>query len=142
MKYVCLVYQDDKALEALPDAELDTNVRDCMAWIGELDASSRHVFSAGLESGRSATTLRTRNGRLSMTDGPFAETKELLHGFTIIEAKDYNAAIEIASKFPMGSTGTIELRPLMDPSRDLRDPLDRKVAASIRRASSSVQDDD
>jgi hypothetical protein len=133
MQYLCLVYQDDKKIAALPDKELDAIVGACTAWIQDLEASGHHVFSAGLQAVSTAITLRERNGRMSSTDGPFAETKEHLGGFTIIAARDLNEAIAIASKLPALSIGTVEVRPVLKTEVELPDPLDRKIAASIRR---------
>jgi hypothetical protein len=138
MEYLCLVYQDDKKLSALSEAELDSIVAGCIAWIEDLEQTGRHVLSAGLQSVRSAVTLHDSNGRISATDGPFAETKEHLGGFTIIRARDLNEAIAIASKLPAMRTANIEVRPLLKPGIDLTDALDRHIAASIRRCTSGA----
>ena len=132
MKYICLVYQDEKRLAALPQAELEAIVGQCGAWVGELEKGGHHVFSAGLQSVRTATTLRQRGGRLSMTDGPFAETKECLGGFTILSARDLNEAIQLASRLAAASGGSIELRPLLELDMELTEPLDQKIAAAIQ----------
>ena len=100
MKFICLVYNEEKKLEALSQGELDTLVDECGVWVEELEQSGHHVSSTGLQSARTATTLRNRNGKLSMTDGPFAETKEQLGGFTIIDARDLDEALQLASKLP------------------------------------------
>jgi hypothetical protein len=134
MKYICLVYHEEKKLAALSAEELAGLVRECGAWVEDLAKSGHHVFSAGLQCVRTATTLRKRNGNLAMTDGPFAETKEFLGGFTIIEARDLNEALQVASKLPAVRLGSIEVRPVLDPDADLSDPLDRKIGAAIRRA--------
>ena len=133
MQYLCLVYQDDKKLAALPDAELDAIVGGCSAWVEDLERSGHHVFSAGLQSVSTAVALRERNGKVSSTDGPFAETKEHLGGFTIISARDLNEAIAIASKLPATRIATVEVRPVLNPEVDLPDAFDRRIAASIRR---------
>lgn len=134
MKYICLVYQDATKLDALSQSELDAVVRDCTDWVGELEQSHRHVFSAGLQSVRTATTVRSRHGRLSMTDGPFAETKEHLGGFTLLDARDLNEAIHLASGLAEASGGSIEVRPVLEPGADLTDALDhQKIGATIRR---------
>jgi len=133
MEYLCLVYQDDKKLAAMPDAELDTIVGGCTGWVEDLERNGQHVLSAGLQSVRTAVTVRNRNGKVSATDGPFAETKEHLGGFTIIRARDLNEAIAIASKLPAALIGSVEVRPLLKPDVPLSDPLDRKIAESIRR---------
>src|SRR2546425_816893 len=74
MKYVCLVYHEEEKLAALSQAQMDGLVGACIGWVEELEASGHHIFSAGLQSVRTAATVRHRNGKLSMTDGPFAET--------------------------------------------------------------------
>src|SRR6516164_8180391 len=105
-------------LEGVPEAEqLAAIVAECdaaAAWVEELKRGGHHIFSAGLQSVRTATTVRNRNGKPSMTDGPFAETKECLGGFTIIEARDLNEALQLVAKFRAGIV-TIEVRPLMEP---------------------------
>jgi hypothetical protein len=132
MKYICLVYHEESTLAALPRADLEALVGECGAWVGDLKKGGHHVFSAGLQSVRSATTLRSRNGELAMSDGPFAETKEFLGGFTIINARDLNEAIQLASKLPAVQVGTIEVRPVLEPDVESADPLDQKLAAAIR----------
>src|ERR1700687_957373 len=111
MKYICLVYHEEKKLDALTQDELDALVGECGVWVEELDKGGHHVFSAGLQSIRTATTVRNRNGKLTMTDGPFAETKEFLGGFTILNARDLNEAIQLASKLPAARLGSIDVRP-------------------------------
>lgn len=105
MKYLCLVYLDEKRLPELPDedcVEFDTGIRE----------SGHCIASEALESVTTATTVRVRNGKTSITDGPFAETKEQLAGFYMIEARDLNEAIQIASKIPPARVGSIEVRPV------------------------------
>jgi len=96
------------------------------------------VLSAGLQSPRTATALRSRNGSLTVTDGPFAETKEILGGFTLIEARDLNEAIQIASTLPVVRFGTIEVRPVLESAMELADPLDRKLVSAMRASSVDV----
>lgn len=139
MQYLCLVYQDDRKLAALPDAELDSIVAGCMAWVEDLEKNGQHVLSAGLQSVGTAVSLRQRNGRISATDGPFAETKEHLGGFTILKARDLNEAIAIASKLPATRTATVEVRPLLKPDVALSEALDRKISASIRRCAGGTE---
>jgi ketosteroid isomerase-like protein len=133
-KYLCLVYQEDEKLDALSPRELDSLVAECVVWVDELDRSGRHIYSAGLQSVRSATTLRKRNGQLSMTDGPFAETKEHLGGFTLLRARDLNEAIQLASRLPAARLGSVEVRPVLESTADLPDAIDRKIAAALRRS--------
>jgi hypothetical protein len=137
MKFACLVYHEMNTLDALSEAELAAIVAECgaaSAWVEELKKGGNHVFSAGLQSVRTARTVRNRNGKRSITDGPFAETKECLGGFTIIDAKDLNEALHLVSKF-QARILSVEVRPMMDPAAELTDPVDRKIAAAIRRNS-------
>jgi hypothetical protein len=105
MKYLCLVYLDEKRLDELPD-------EDCVAYDTAIRKSGHCVASEALESVQTATTVRIRNGKVSITDGPFAETKEQLAGFYMIEAKDLNEAIQLASQIPPARVGSIEVRPI------------------------------
>ncbi len=105
MKYLCLVYLDENRLDELPD-------EDCVAYDTQIRSSGYCLASEALQSVQSATTVRVRNGKLSVTDGPFAETKEQLAGFYLIEARDLNEAIQVASKIPPARVGSIEVRPI------------------------------
>jgi hypothetical protein len=133
VKYICLVYHEEGKLDALEQGELDALVGDCIAWTEELEKSGHHVFSAGLQSAGTAMTVRSRNGRMSMTDGPFAETKEQLGGFTLLDARDLNEAIRLAAMLPAARLGSIEIRPILEPDAGLTGTLDQKVGAAIRR---------
>jgi hypothetical protein len=135
MKFACLVCYEQN--EPVSDADLPAIVAECQdaaAWNAEIRRSGHHVFTAGLQSVRTAKTVRNRNGRVCITDGPFIETREALGGLTIIEARDLNEALEIVSKFPARLT-SVEVRPLMEPGGELTDPADRMVAAAVQRAS-------
>jgi hypothetical protein len=105
MKYLCMVYLDERRLNGLPDEE-------CVAYDGAMRESGHCIASEALESVQTATTVRVRNGKVSVTDGPFAETKEQLAGFYLIEARDLNEAIQLASKIPPARVGSIEVRPI------------------------------
>ena len=105
MKYLCLVYLDEKRLDELPD-------EDCVEFDAGVRRSGHCIASEALQSVQTATTVRMRNGKLSVTDGPFAETKEQLAGFYMIEARDLNEAIQIASKIPPARVGCVEVRPI------------------------------
>jgi hypothetical protein len=107
MKYACLVYLEDNKLHAVPDSE-------CAAFGSELRESGHMVGGEALHPIGSATTVRVRNGKLSVTDGPFAETKEQLAGFYLIEARDLNEAIQVAAKIPPARTGSVEVRPVRE----------------------------
>jgi hypothetical protein len=132
MKYACLVYHEEKTLRSLPQDELITLVGECGEWIQELERGGHHVYSAGLQSVRNAATIRDRDGRVSVTDGPFTETKEFLGGFTIIEARDMNEAIRLASRLPAARIGSLEVRPVLTPDLETNDPVDHKIAECIR----------
>src|SRR5262245_9594143 len=106
MKYLCLVYHEEHKLAALSQAQMDALVGACIGWVEELEKGGHHIYSAGLQSVRTATTVRHREGKPSLTDGPFAETKEFLGGFTLIQARDLNEAIQLASKFPAARVGS------------------------------------
>ena len=134
MKYICLVYHDPKQLHSISSPDLESIVKNVDVWLGELEAGGKHVFSAGLQSPSTATSFRERDGDTLMTDGPFAETKECLGGFTIIEARDLNEALQQGSKLARACGGTVEVRPLMDPNGELTDPFDQKLAAALRSA--------
>ena len=138
MRYLLLVYNEERKLDAMNQAELDALVADVIAWVEELARCRHHVASAGLQAVRMAATVRGRNGRTFTTDGPFAETKEFLGGFTMIEARDLNEAIQLASRHPAARVGSVEVRPILEPEGDLIDPLDRRLAAAIRRSYKSA----
>lgn len=120
MKYLCLVYLDEKRLNELPD-------EDCVAYDAQIRASGQCLASEALESVHSATTVRVRDARVSITDGPFAETKEQLTGFYLIEARDLDEAVRIAAKIPPARVGSIEVRPIR--------PIRETVAAAQTRLS-------
>jgi hypothetical protein len=114
MRYLCLVYQEENKLDDLSNSEMDRLVRESLGYDDELRRSGHYIVSNALQPVQAATTVRVRNNKLSTTDGPFAETKEQLGGFILIEAKDLNEAIQVASKIPMAKFGSIEVRPIME----------------------------
>ena len=105
LKYLCLVYGEEKKIGAMTDDE-------CMAYDQALRNSGRCLASEALQPVHTAATVRVRNGKVSVTDGPFTETKECLAGFYLIEAADRNDAIQIASQIPPAQVGSIEVRPV------------------------------
>lgn len=109
MKYLCLVYSNEHDLHALPESPKDA---ECAAYSQSLQDSGRLVLGQALEPVATATTVRVRHGRTVVTDGPFAETKEQLAGFYLIEARDLNEAIQVAEEIPPARVGSIEIRPL------------------------------
>ena len=105
MKYLCLVYGEEGKIREVDDLH-------CLAFDRSVRESGHCLASEALEPVATATTVRVRNGKLSVTDGPFAETKECLAGFYMIEARDLNEAISIASRIPPAQVGSIEVRPI------------------------------
>jgi hypothetical protein len=111
---MCLVYYDERKLDALSKAEYDALVAEALAYREVLRGSGHYIVSDGLQPARTATTIRIHDGRVSTTDGPFAETKEQLGGFMLIEAADMDDAIRVASRIPPVRLGCIEVRPLRE----------------------------
>jgi hypothetical protein len=114
MRYLCAVYLEPKNMQALSPAEQATLDRDSLAYDQQLMKAGNFIAANALQPVTTARTLRVRNGKLRVTDGPFAETKEHLGGFILVDAKDEEEALDIASKVPMAKYGTIELRPIMN----------------------------
>lgn len=114
MKYLVMIYNDDTLLDALPEGEFDTLMRGCLAHADELREEGCLLDTQQLEAPSTARTMRIRNNRATVVDGPFAETKEYLGGFNLIEAADMDEAVRIASAFPWSRTGSIEIRPVRD----------------------------
>ena len=112
MQYYCLIYLDEADFAAMTQAQRDAMVNAALDSDDVLRRSAHYVDSDALKPPASATSVRVRNGKLSVTDGPFAETKEHLSGFIKIEARDLNEAIQIAASIPMARVGTIEVRPV------------------------------
>ena len=107
MKFLCLVYGEEKEIAAMTDDE-------CMAYDRSLRDGGRCIASEALQPVRTAASVRVRNGKVSVTDGPFTETKEILAGFYLIDAADLNEAIQVAAKIPPARVGTIEVRPVRE----------------------------
>jgi hypothetical protein len=124
MKYLCLVYAEEQALASVPDAH-------CVDFDTEMRESGQCVASEALEPVATAKTLRVRSGRTSVTDGPFAETKEQLAGFYMIEARDLDEALRIASRIPPARVGSIEVRPV----RPIRETVAAAAAEGAAAAS-------
>ena len=114
MQYLCLGYMEEGKWDALSDVEREAAMKECFAYDDVLKKNGHFVRGEALQSVRNATTLRWRNGKVAVTDGPFAETKEQLAGFYLIEARDLNDAIQVASKIPPAREGSIEVRPIRE----------------------------
>ena len=107
MKFLCLVYGEEKDITAMTDDE-------CMAYDQSLRTAGRCLASEALQPVRTAKSVRVRNGKVSVRDGPFTETKECLAGFYLIEAADMDEAVKVAARIPPAQAGTIEVRPIRE----------------------------
>ena len=115
MKYLCLVYEDERTLNAIPAGEHQALVDQALDYMEALRRSGQLVAYDALQSVQAATTVRLDNGKVVTTDGPFAETKEQLGGFILIEASDLDEAIRVASRFPpLRRLGCVEVRPVRE----------------------------
>lgn len=112
MKYLCMIYSDESMWPKLPPAEAEKWMSEYAAYGAELKEKGQWLASHRLQPSHTATTVRMRDGKVSTTDGPFMETKEQFGGFYLIEAKDLNEAIQLASRCPGARHGSIEVRPL------------------------------
>jgi hypothetical protein len=114
MKFMLVIYNDATLYDALPQSEADGMMRECLSHADELRRDGQLKQSQMLEGAETAKSVRIRNGRTKVTDGPFSEAKEVLGGFNLIEAKDMDEAIRIAAEFPWARTGCVEIRPVRD----------------------------
>ena len=121
MKYLCLVYLERDKWHAVPD-------RECAACGGDLRQRGLLVAAEPLQPVETATTVRVRNGRVTITDGPFAETKEQLAGFYLVEARDLNDAIQVAARIPPAREGSIEVRPIRELDAETVEPGNPRTA--------------
>jgi hypothetical protein len=114
MKFMVMIYTDDALIDAMPSGQFDATMRGCIEHADDLRSEGRLLDSQQLESASTAKSLRTRKGRLTITDGPFTESKEMLAGFNLIEAENMDEAVKIAAEFPWTTAGCIEVRPVRD----------------------------
>jgi hypothetical protein len=112
MKYLCLAWEEQQVLDDLSRSEWDALRGETLAYVEVLRKSGHLILTNALKSARTSATVRVRGGRLSVADGPYAETKEQLGGFFLIEARDRDEAIELASRWPSARLGSIEVRPI------------------------------
>ena len=126
MKFVILIYTDKELLDALPEGQFDAKMRHCLEHADELRQDGRLLDSQMLAGAPTAKSLRVRNGRQTIVDGPFTETKEMLAGFNLIEAEDLDEAVRIATEFPWTHTGCVEVRAVQD-----IEAVRRRVNASL-----------
>jgi hypothetical protein len=114
MRYLCLIYDEEKKMATMSKGEADAFMGEYFAFTEDTKKSGHYVGGNALQPVHSATSVRVRGGKMSTTDGPFAETKEQLGGYYLIEAKDLNDALQVASRIPSAKSGTIEVRPIQE----------------------------
>lgn len=114
MKYLCLVYYDEKIMNAMNQAEWDALNRECISCVEGLNTGGHFIHGEPLQSVNTATTVRVRDGKVTTIDGPFAETKEQLAGFYLLDARDLNQALQLAGKIPPARYGCVEVRPVRE----------------------------
>ena len=130
MKYICLGYIEPKKFEGMSEAERNAMVDECFAYDDELRKRGHFVGGEGLQGPQSAATLRWKDNKVAITDGPYAETKEQIGGILVLEARDLNHAIELMSKHPGVKAGPFEIRPVADLSAMMRESAQRRGATS------------
>jgi hypothetical protein len=114
MKYLCLIFDEEQRFATMPKRQLDGLMDEYRDFGESIRQSGHYVDGSQLAPIRTASTVRLRNGKMSVTDGPFAETKEQLAGYYVIEAADLNEALQIASRIPSARSGSVEVRPLIE----------------------------
>jgi hypothetical protein len=114
MRYLCLIYDEEKKLNGMSKTESDAFMGEYFTFTEGIQKSGHYIGGEALQPIQTATTVRMRNGKVSTTDGPFAETKEQLGGYYLINAKDLNDAIQVASKIPSVRLGSVEIRPIVE----------------------------
>ncbi|MEX2121343.1 MAG: YciI family protein [Pirellulales bacterium] len=132
MKYVCLGYLDEKKWETASESEQNALMDECFAYDDLLRKDGHFVGGEALQSARSAVTLRWKDGKVSITDGPYAETKEVLGGILVLEARDLNHAIQLMSKHPGVKVGPFEIRPAEDLTAMIRESARRRSQANAK----------
>jgi hypothetical protein len=114
MRYLCLIYDDETRLAARSKKEADAFTGEYVAFTEAIRKSGHYLGGEALQPVQTATTVRVRRGTVSTTDGPFAETKEQLGGFYLIDARDLNEAIQVATRIPSARLGSVEIRPIRE----------------------------
>jgi hypothetical protein len=114
MRYLCLIYDEEKKLRERPKSEADAFTSEYVAFTEAIQQSGHYLAGEALQPVQTATTVRVRNNKVSTTDGPFAETKEQLGGFYLINARDLNDAIQVAARIPSARLGSVEVRPIRE----------------------------
>src|SRR5262245_28779792 len=114
MKFMSTIYHDEHVLDSLPEGQLQTLIDSALDYSETIRKSGHYIVSNALQRAQTARTIRVHGGKISITDGPFAETKEQLGGFFVIDAKDIDEACAVASRFPPARIGVIEVRPVLE----------------------------
>ena len=114
MKFMFSIYHDENVLDAMPEKEMQALVDSATEYAEEIRRSGHYIASDALQRARTAQTLRVQAGKVSTTDGPFAETKEQLGGFYMLNCKDLDEATELAAKIPGAKHGSVEIRPVAE----------------------------
>jgi hypothetical protein len=127
MKYICLGYIEEEKWETMSDSERNAMLDDCFAYDDVLRENGHFAGGEALQSPRNAVTLRSKNGKVSITDGPYAETKEQLGGLLVLEATDLNHAIQLMSRHPGVKAGPFEIRPAADLTEMIRESERRRA---------------
>lgn len=125
MKYLCIAYEEQRKLDELSQGEWQALRQETLDYVESLRKEGRLIITHALQSAATASTVRVRRGRVSVTDGPFAETKEQIGGFFLIEADSFPEAIEVAARWPSARIGCIEVRPIEEALR-----MDRRYGES------------
>jgi len=126
MKYICLGYMEEKKWETMSESERNAMLDDCFAYDDVLRKNGHFAGGEALQSPQNATTLRWKNGKVLITDGPYAETKEHLGGILVLEARDLNHAIQLMSNHPGVKAGPFEIRPVADLNEMIRESEQRR----------------
>ncbi len=140
MKFVCLGYYDERNFQTLAPEEARRMMEACLAYDDELRRGGHFLGGEALGSARSAVTLRTRSGQLQVTDGPFSETKEVLGGILLLEARDLEQAIALMSKHPGVALGPFEIRPADETVNRLIAERDAAFAKAASDAANQASD--
>ena len=133
MKFVCFGYYDETKWEELSETERNAMMDECFAYDEVLRRDGHFVSGEGLDVARNATTLRSKNGKVLVTDGPYAETKEVVGGILILEARDLDHAVELMSKHPGVKSGPFEIRPVADMTAVIRESDERQPRKTALR---------
>ena len=132
MKYICLGYIEPNKFETMSDAERNAMVDECFTYDDELRSKGHFAGGEALQGPQAVTTLRWKNGKVSVTDGPYTETKEQIGGILILEARDLNHAIQLMSKHPGVKAGPFEIRPAADLTEMIRESEQRRARGNAK----------